>query len=402
MGRNEIILSSFIFLVFLSGCAQQEVEIPPSVPEEIVEEATAIPEESPPMKGEANNLTDITPQQQDVTVNQPAVQETKDQETKVQEPKCSREFSQQFKAEPYYSGPLFDAHFHMPPAWEELEAGYTLPVLGKDITLPQILCYFDKEKVTGAITFNFWEYENLEQSIQDVAEMKKQLPTGIHLFLIPSELLAEELDEIVTSYQGVFDGFGEISHYSPERSGQTPDDPASLEMYKVVAKHGLIIMFHPGKNQRSKVENALQKNPDVKFLLHGPEAEDYITDLIEQYPNVYYSIDTILIRLPNPTRPSGPLMYMVSGKEEYKLKFTQNFDAMLNYAVNKWKNRIEQHPDRFMWGTDRAADWHFNEEISILVEEFARAFTERLDPAVQEKFAYKNAERLIEMSGENE
>ena len=69
--------------------------------------------------------------------------------------------------------------------------------------------------------------------------------------------------------------------------------------------------------------------------------------------------------------------------------------------MKKWKNRIEQHPDQFMWGTDRAADWHFDEEISILVEEFARAFTGRLSPEVQEKFAYKNAERLIEMSGED-
>ncbi|MEK6869287.1 MAG: amidohydrolase family protein, partial [Nanoarchaeota archaeon] len=313
------------------------------------------------------------------------------QETVAQ--KCSREFSPQFDAAPYYSGPLFDAHFHMPPTYdEEPEKDWRYPIWGKEITLPQILCTFDKEKVRGAITFNFWEYENLEQSIQDTAEMKKQLPIGIHLFLIPSELLAEELDEIVTSYKGVYDGFGEIVFYDPERPGATPDDPVSLEINEVAAKHGLIVMFHPGKNQRSKTENALQRNPDTKFLLHGPEAEDYITDLIKKYPNVYYSIDTILIRLPN---SPGPLMYTVSGKEEYKLKFTQNFDAMLNDAVKKWKNRIEQHPDRFMWGTDRAADWHHNEEISILVEEFTRAFIGRLHADAQEKYAYQNAERMM-------
>jgi hypothetical protein len=48
-----------------------------------------------------------------------------------------------------------------------------------------------------------------------------------------------------------------------------------------------------------------------------------------------------------------------------------------------------------MWGTDRAADWHHNEEISILIEEFTRAFTGRLSPEVQEKYAYKNAEGLL-------
>ncbi len=407
---NKKILSLLFCVVVslvISGCAEEKASIPepvlaetsPSSPK-IVEEATAIPDESPPMEGEANNLTDITPQQQDVTVNQPAMQETK-----VQKPGCSREFSPQFNAGPYYEGALFDAHFHMPSAWEEEpDIGFNYPVLGKDITFSQILCYFDEEKVRGAITFNLWQYENLEQSIQNLAERKKQSPEGIHLFLIPSELGAEELDDIVTSHQGLFDGFGEISHYSPERSGQTPDDPVSLETYRVAAKHGLIIMFHPGKNQKSKVENALQKNPDVKFLLHGPEAEDYITDLITKYPNAYYSIDTLLISLPDPHLPNSrlPLMYTVSDKEEFKLKFTKNFDVMLNDAVNRWKPRIEQHPDRFMWGTDRAADWHFNEEVSILVEEFTRAFTGRLAPEVQEKYAHKNAERLIEISGEDE
>ncbi len=378
--KNSKIIWILVGIVLISGCATQVSETPPEpVKEEtdiVTEEVTAIPEESSPIN---------------VILNQSAMPETEVQEITDQEPKCSREFSPQFQAGLYYSGPLFDAHFHMPPTWQEQEKDWRHPVLGKDITLSQILCSFDKEKVRGAITFNFWDYENLEQSIQDTAEMKKQLPIGIHLFLIPSELLAEELDEIVTSHKGVYDGFGEISHYSPERSGQTPDDPVSLEMYEVAAKHGLVVMFHPGKNQKSKVENALQKNPDTKFLLHGPEAENYITDLIEEYPNVYYSIDTMLIRLPN----SPPLMYMVSGKEEFKLKFTQNFDALLNGAVNKWKNRIEQHPDRFMWGTDRAADWHHDEEVSVLVEEFARAFIAELDPSVQEQFAYKNAERIL-------
>ena len=69
---------------------------------------------------------------------------------------------------------------------------------------------------------------------------------------------------------------------------------------------------------------------------------------------------------------------------------------MLNEAVKKWKAKIERHPDRFMWGTDRAYKWHYDEEVSVLLEEFGRAFIGRLDPDVQEKFAYKNAESLLE------
>lgn len=391
-----ILVVSFIFAI---GCVPDDTietlqeEIEGTLPEE----ATTIPEESPPLEGEANNLTGIAPQKQNLTVNQPAIQEAK-----VQEPKCSREFAPQFNSEPYYQGALFDAHFHMPPAFEDeheesplfFPKGFRVPILGKEVTLDEILCHFDKEKVNGAIVFYMWEYENLEQSMQDAAEMKKQLPADINLFLTPSELEAEELDDIISSHKGVFDGFGEIVFYDPDRAGATPDDSISLEINNIAEKHNFVVMFHPDSGQETKVENALKKNPNVKFLLHGPQIEDSITNLIEKYPNVYYSIDTILIRKPS-SRGGAPLMYTVTSKEEYQREFAQNFEGMLNDAVNKWKGRIEQHPDRFMWGTDRAGDWHFDEEVSILIEEFSRAFIARLDPAVQEKFAYQNAERLI-------
>ena len=394
MIKRGILFAGLVLLLFLVGCTNKvQVSETPQEPvqEETnrgVEEATPLPAESQPMEGEANNLTDITPQKQDVIVNQPAIQETK-----VQEPKCSREFSPQFNAGPYYEGPLFDDHFHMPPAFEDHDPGFKFPVMEKDITLSQIVCSFDKEKVRGAITFNMWEFENLEQSIQDLADMKKQLPVGIHLFLAPLDLQAEELEEVINSHKGVFEGFGEIAFYHDFYSHTPPDAQEVMEIYNVAARHNLIVMMHPDGRQQTNVENAVRKNPDVKFLIHGPEAEDYITDLMEKYPNVYYSLDAILIRLP---RVPGALSYMVSGKEEFKLKITQNFDGLLNDAVKKWKNRIEQHPDRFMWGTDRALDWHFDEETSILFEEFARAFTGRLSPEVQEKYAYQNAEDLLQ------
>lgn len=143
--------------------------------------------------------------------------------------------------------------------------------------------------------------------------MKRQLPSGIHLFLTPSELKAEELDEVLSSHTGVFDGFGEIVFYSPERLRATPDDTVSLEINNIAEKHNFIVMFHPDSRQETKVENALKKNPNVKFLLHGPQIEDSITNLIGKYPNLYYSIDTILIRKPNSR--GAPLMYTVENFE---------------------------------------------------------------------------------------
>ena len=49
-----------------------------------------------------------------------------------------------------------------------------------------------------------------------------------------------------------------------------------------------------------------------------------------------------------------------------------------------------------MWGTDRGHLWTYDEDVSVLLEEFGRALIARLDPEVQEKFAYKNAENLLQ------
>ena len=73
-----------------------------------------------------------------------------------------------------------------------------------------------------------------------------------------------------------------------------------------------------------------------------------------------------------------------------------NFDLLLKEKLGDWKNIIEAHPDQFTWGSDRWYTWHYDPEVGGLVEEFGRTFIGQLDPSVQEKFAYKNAERLLE------
>lgn len=52
-----------------------------------------------------------------------------------------------------------------------------------------------------------------------------------------------------------------------------------------------------------------------------------------------------------------------------------------------------------LWGTDRGdAVWNYDIEVGQMQVKIARAFIGRLDPTVQEKFAYKNAQRLLEKS----
>ena len=148
------------------------------------------------------------------------------------------------------------------------------------------------------------------------------------------------------------------------------------------------------RRQKQAVENVIQKNPNVKFYFHGDEIEGAIMGLMDKYPNVYYSIDAVLSRIPS---SYGDALHMSMTEEAYVSTVSQNFDAMLQADVSAWKTKIEKHPDRFTWGTDRGGfTWHYGEKVSSLFEELSRAFIARLEPAVQEKFAYKNAEKLLQ------
>ncbi|MDP3765237.1 MAG: amidohydrolase family protein, partial [Nanoarchaeota archaeon] len=261
------------------------------------------------------------------------------------------------------------------------------------------LCNFDKEKVRGTIGFSIGIEPLLEETLKAAESVKMDSSGKISLFLMPQVFSTESLESIETTNKGLFAGYGEIAFYFVAQKGQNPDDQKYLDIYEVAGKNNLVVMMHPDARQENSVGNAARKNPNVKFLIHGPEMEDPIINMMNNHPNVYYSIDAILIRIP----PSpGGLLYTSNNKEEFILTFTENFDVLLNRAVKDWKEKIEQHPDRFMWGTDRAHKWTYDEEVSVLLEEFGRAFIARLEPAVQKKFAYENAERLIGMGGEGE
>jgi len=382
--KKYFVILVLVFVIFIIGCAQQQ------------ETTTEKPTTSEPPEVETTEPTITEPSE----IQQPTVQEKEEAPSEEEETreKCSRTFSQKFSAGPYYNGPLFDAHFHMPTTFdlrqiteeqghEPSPTNYVDPILGKDVTLDEILCFFDKEDVRGNIGFYIPNFIQLDASLEAAKNIKRQSANRINLFLMPAGLEIKTLESVQNSNQGLFEGYGELAFYDPRNL--PPNDKTWLDVYALAGKHGLIVMMHPGLNQKSQIEKVLQLNPKVDFLLHGFQIENSITDLMDRYPNVYFSIDSAVLYPMMGLFISGP-------KEEFVSKFKQDFDSMLNQRINKWKKEIEKHPDRFVWGTDRGPKWHFDEEISVLFEEFARAFIGRLDPTVQEKYAYRNAERLLQ------
>ncbi len=290
-----------------------------------------------------------------------------------------------FNKTPYYTGPLFDAHFHLPGLSE--------------VSVNNLLCTSDKEKVRGTIGFYFNPQLSLEKRLAEAESIKNASLGKIRLFLAPIPYSLKTLEDIEATHNGLFTGYGEMAFYNRGIPGQSyypksPDEQQFLDIYALAEKNNFVVMIHPDKGQEQAIENILQKNPNVKFYLHGDEIEGAIIGLMDKYPNVYYSIDAILSRLPF---PPADALHLSSSENDYVSKITQNFSAILDGAVNDWKAKIEKHPDRFTWGTDRGGfTWHYGEEVSRLFEELSRVFIGRLDPAVQEKYAYKNAESLLQ------
>ena len=117
-------------------------------------------------------------------------------------------------------------------------------------------------------------------------------------------------------------------------------------------------------------------------------------DILSRHPNAHYGIDEFF---------GGQRdlfeMFVGKSKEKYLETMSKRFDAVVNQGVQDWKSLIEQHPDQVSWGIDRGdAVWNYDVDVGLMQVKLARAFIGRLNPAVQEKFAYKNAERLIEQS----
>ncbi|MBI4043865.1 MAG: amidohydrolase family protein [Candidatus Diapherotrites archaeon] len=302
----------------------------------------------------------------------------------------------EFDVEAYYTGPLIDAHLHMPvlfalpPQLEALLPYEDTPVLEKDVTSDEIVCLLEKEGIIKAIGF----YPVLETlvvpAINHIKKIEEKHPGKITAFFMPPPLFTplykpEKLDEILTEYPTVFSGYGELATYYPIFDGTSPNDPQFLETYKVLEKHNKIVMLHPTPENMDALENAIQLNPNVTFLLHGDNVEDQVIPLLEKHDNAYYSLDTSLVKIYGP-----------SSAEEFNTALRKEFHERLNAVIEKWKPIIEAHPDKFMWGTDRLETWHFDQNFGGLLEEFSRSFIGSLDKEVQEKFAYKNAEGILE------
>lgn len=312
-----------------------------------------------------------------------------------------REFNQAL----YYDGPLIDTHVHMPVASKRISdvairAGFEDMPAATDISIDYINCLFDSEGITKS--FGFYIVPNIFPGhvIDHVENIEKKYPGKFVKFLMPPLPLQtlnpkpSEVEKILNANSGLFQGYGEARFDFNLGTNANPEDQYFLEMYELARKNNLIVQIHPDKGQLDDLERLLKKYPDVKFLAHVmPDYKKEIGDLMGKYKNLYYSLDAEIHYIYGYHRVQdnkGPT------KDGYLKFIRENFDSLLQEALDSWEQIIETHPDQFTWGSDRWYTWHFDSEVGGLVTEFGRTFIGHLDSAVQEKIAYKNAEKLLQ------
>lgn len=310
----------------------------------------------------------------------------------------------QFSSPSYYTGPLIDAHLHMPFTFDVPKALYAQAdhegaVLEKEVAAGSIICVFDKTGVKSALGFYVIPSLLKGQAVVQIKQVDEKFPGRITPFLMTAHVTAlnlqpADVESVLQSNPGLFKGLGEIALYKDAYKGISPDDASLLPYYEIAERYGLVVMIHPDEGQREAVERIVQDFPQVTFLFHGSwNMGSYVAEVVGTYPNAYFTLDTDLSDIPGEHQSAS--LFGDETKEEFVVEFKRDYEKILATAITKWKGPLEENPTKFLWGTDRASPWHFDAEVGALLEEISRAFIGQLDPTVQEKFAYQNAERLL-------
>lgn len=320
------------------------------------------------------------------------------------------------KPEPYlgsYTGPMLDAHIHIAPIPDgpaaEMPGPDENPQLGSTAFIDEYVCMMQAEGTHKVLAF-FPVWDPVRGAMLEVAKRTMQkYPNRFIPFIMPPNrddrpdgfptVDADTLSEMLSVYPGLFKGYGEIGLYardggSPELK---PDSGRLTAIYPVVRNNRLLVYFHLGRGQKDEFENVLAQNRDITFIFHGDQLiEDagggdtltLIDEILTQHPNVRYGVDELY----------GDVFLLNPGtKKADFLAHFDDFETLLVKDLKSWQWFIEKHPDQVMWDTDRgwSAPWSLDPEVAVTINRYFRAFIGRLDPAVQEKYAYKNAEALL-------
>ena len=207
---------------------------------------------------------------------------------------------------------------------------------------------------------------------------------------------ARHVQALIERYPGLWRGIGEVITRHDDLTALTAGEtaranhPALMKVYRLAARHDLPVLLHSNLTSLreetpiylGELEDALKSNPDTRFVLahagtsggveerQAPLAtlNEIIRALLERYDNLYVDLSW-------------------SVREHYLIE-----DGAPRAA---WVTLIEDHPDRFVLGSDVVG--HFD-SIGAILDEY-RPLLEALPGPVADKLRADNARALLPERG---
>lgn len=315
----------------------------------------------------------------------------------------------------YYQGKMIDSHIHIPSIPDDINAETKInPVLGINVKIEDYICMMDYEGTSKVFAFfPVWDpiiYQHLEIINRTMDKYRDRFVP----FIMPPDrddrldgyptINSTSFDKMLKVYPDLFKGYGEIGlyergdHGGPKGAKALPPNSQRLkEIYPIIRKNKLLIYFHLGEGQKENFEEVLRENRDIIFIFHGDQLVisekdgvqnlSAIEDLLYKNPNLYYGVDELY---------GGVWLLKPEVKKEEFLNHFVNYNKLIEEDLKTWKGFIERHPNQVLWGTDRgwSAPWSLDQDVALTLNDYTRAFIARLNPEVQEKFAYRNAEKI--------
>lgn len=318
----------------------------------------------------------------------------------------------------YYGGPLIDGHYHIasipdsPPSEGQWDSNFddVFPTMGVNVKMTDIVCSLEQGDVDAALAFFPVYKENIRDHHIELARRTMEMYPGKFIpFIMPPDsdnsiggsptVNADVLSKMLEVEPGLFLGYGEIGLYARQGGSDDlpPDSQRLQEIYPIIRENKMVIYFHLGEGHQDNLEKVAAANPDINFIFHGDQLVKYedggqnleaIEEILYNHPNVYYEVDELYgdVWLLRPEVSKGAF-----------LAHFDDYEELLEKDLDTWKGFIERHPDQVLWGTDRGAIavWSVDEDVGMTLTNYARAFIAHLDPDVQEKYAYKNVEKIF-------
>lgn len=230
-------------------------------------------------------------------------------------------------------------------------------------------------------------------AVRDLPEdQRRRLAPFISGFNPTDMNAARHVQALIERYPGLWRGIGEVITRHDDLTALTAGEtaranhPALMKVYRLAARHDLPVLLHSNLTSLreetpiylGELEDALRSNPDTRFVLahagtsggvekrQAPLAtlNEIIRALLERYDNLYVDLSW-------------------SVREHYLIKDGEPRAA--------WVALIEDHPDRFVLGSDVVG--HFDSIGAILGE--YRPLLDALPKPVADKLRAENARALL-------